>query len=34
MTYVAEDEEQDVDDGVGRAQAALDPDCFRGLISL
>ena len=26
-TYIAEDAEQDVDDGVGGADAALDPDC-------
>jgi hypothetical protein len=26
-TYVTQDQEKDVDDGVGRADAALDPDC-------
>lgn len=26
-TYVAEDEEKDVEEGVGGADTALDPDC-------
>jgi hypothetical protein len=29
MTYIAENTEEDVDDGIGRADAAFDPDCER-----
>ncbi len=32
MTYVAEDAKEDVDDGVGRADAGFDPNCEIGII--
>jgi len=33
-TYVAKDAEEDVDDGVGRANTALYPDCRHGVAEL